>query len=95
MDEPSVYILYALYPCTEWAPEGSHATEDCDCDDFVEGVFASAESAKVYIPEYLDDKHANLEWQAVDRRTDCGYRDEYARTESDLVYWIREHTVYS
>lgn len=92
-----VYLLYALYPCEGWLRSDyhQHPGNDCECEDFLEGVFSSADAAKAYIPAYLNEKHANLKWEIQDLRAKCGYYDEHARTDADLVYWIREHEVIS
>lgn len=94
--ERYAYLLYAFYPCNEWAvEERSHNFSDCTCEDFLEGVFASVEAAKRYIPESLDRNHGNLQWEVIDHRDKCGYYDEFGRASDDLVYQIREYEVCS
>ena len=94
--EQRVYLLYAFYPCDEWIPkERSHNFSDCACEDFLEGVFASAGAAKRYIPESLDGSHGSLQWEIVDRRDSCGYYDEFGQASDSLVYQIREYEICS
>lgn len=89
-----VYLLFALYPCETWIATYHGVSRECDCEDFLEGVFSNCDKAKQYIPEYLDERHANLEWVIEDERPDCGYYHEYARADKNLVYHICSHEVH-
>lgn len=89
----AVYLLYALYPCDEWEEFHHGPSSECDCEDFLEGVFSSTDKARAYIPEYLDGRHAQLKWSIEDRRSEHGYYDEYARADKNLVYHVRRYKV--
>ncbi len=94
-EEPKlvVYLLYAFYPCDEWEEDHYGPSNECDCDDYLEGVFSNTAKARAYIPEYLDERHTQLEWSIEDRRPECGYYDEYGRADKNLVYHIRGYEV--
>jgi hypothetical protein len=92
-----VSLLFALYPCDEWWSDRHGATSECDCDEQLEGVFATPDSAKIYIGESVDENCANLTWEIEDNTESCGYRHEYAQAKesSGLVIWhIQDYNVH-
>lgn len=89
-----MYLLYALYPCAGWSDRHHGCSSECDCEEFLEGVFSSADRAKAYIPEALDARHVNLIWEVEDNTQAYGYLHEYAKVPNcNLVYHIQETPV--
>jgi valyl-tRNA synthetase len=82
-----VYLLYALYPCSEWDDDHG-ATRNCNCEEFLEGAFSTSQKAKDYIPQSLDSNHVNLDWNHSRLNAD----NELSQSPNkSLWYVIRPH----
>lgn len=50
-----VWLLYSLFPCSEWFDDRHGATVDCDCQEYLDGVFSTPDEAKKFIPQNIDE----------------------------------------
>jgi hypothetical protein len=84
------WCLYALYPCDDWADDHG-ATINCDCEEYLEGLFLTVDGAKKYIHESLVPEDIDLPWTESLLNND----NLIARAKSDnsLYYVLSKHLV--
>lgn len=89
----SVWVLFTLCPCGGWFIEPHGPTDDCECWEFVDGVFSTVEKAQDYVLTKLGIPDGQiLEWDAP--QFDSGRKTIWSKQvgeDEPLFYHIDEY----